>query len=184
MERTLLLVKPDGVERGLIGECIKRFEQRGFRICALRMVHASREQMQKHYAQNAANPEWLKRVGENTLESYRSLGKDPQQELGTIDAVAVGSMNIEWLADFMASGPIVAIVASGVGAVEMGRKIAGNTIPARADIGSIRGDYSTDIPLNAALEKRPVKNIIHASGAVDEAEYEIQCWFRPEELCS
>lgn len=183
-ERTLLLVKPDGVTRGLIGECIQRFEQRGFTICALKMIHATKEQMQKHYAANAANPEWLARVGANTLESYHSVGKDPLTELGTTDATQVGKMNIDWLVDFMITGPIVAIVASGIGAVEMGRKIAGHTLPSRADIGSIRGDYSIDTPLLAALQKRPVKNIIHASGAVEEAEYEIACWFGKDELCS
>ncbi len=183
-ERTLLLVKPDGVTRGLIGECIGRFEQRGFAICALKMIYATREQMSKHYLANAQNTEWLVRVGKNTLESYEASGKDPQKELGTADPEKVGKLNIDWLVDFMTTGPIVAIVASGIGAVEMGRKIAGHTLPSRADIGSIRGDYSIDTPLLAALEKRPVKNIIHASGAVDEAEYEIACWFQKEELCT
>src|SRR3989338_6094613 len=94
-ERTLLLVKPDGVVRGLIGECIQRFEQRGFVICALKMIHASREQMSKHYAANAQNPEWLARVGKNTLESYEASGKNPHKELGTADPEAVGKLNIE-----------------------------------------------------------------------------------------
>ncbi len=181
-EQTLLLVKPDGVQRGLIGECIKRFEQRGFTICAIKMIYPSREQMSKHYAALAKNPEWLVRVGKGTLESYESIGKDPQKELGTSDPGAIGKLNVDWLVDFMATGPIVAFVASGISAVEMGRKIAGHTFPSRADIGSIRGDYSIDTPLLAALEKRPVKNIIHASGSVEEAKYEISCWFSEEEF--
>lgn len=183
-ERTLLLVKPDGVERLLIGECIKRFEQRGFTICALKMIHASEDQMRKHYAANAKNSEWLDRVGSNTIESYKVSGLDSAKELGTNDPQAVGKLNIDWLVHFMTTGPIVAIVASGIGAVEMGRKIAGHTLPSCADIGSIRGDYSIDTPLLAALCKRPVKNIIHASGTVEEAEYEISCWFEKKELCN
>ncbi len=183
-ERSLLLLKPDAVRRGLVGEVIQRFEQRGFTLCAMKMVHATKEQMQAHYAANANSPEWLTRVGENTIGAFQQHGKDPKVEIGTDDVLEVGKMGIDWLVDFMTSGPLVAMVIKGPNAVEMVRKIVGNTMPAKADIGSIRGDYSIDSPVFATLEKRTVKNLIHASGNREEAEFEVSHWFSNEELCN
>lgn len=183
-ERSLLLLKPDAVRRGLVGEVMQRFEQRGFTICAMKMIHATPEQMQQHYSANAKNPEWLTRVGNNTIDAFRQYGKSPVEELGTDDVLEVGKMGIDWLVEFMTSGPLVAVVIKGPNAVEMVRKIVGNTMPAKADIGSIRGDYSIDSPVIATLEKRTVQNLIHASGTVDEAEFEVSHWFGPDELCS
>ncbi|MEK7122348.1 MAG: nucleoside-diphosphate kinase [Patescibacteria group bacterium] len=182
-ERSLLLVKPDAVTRGLIGEIIQRFEQRGFVICAMKMIHASQDQMREHYAANANNPEWLTRVGQNTIDAFREHGKDPKAEMGTDDVIEVGKLGIDWLIGFMTSGPIVAMAIKGPNAVEMVRKIVGNTMPSKADIGSIRGDYSIDSPIIATLEKRTVKNMIHASGNRDEAAFEVNHWFSKEELC-
>ncbi len=180
-ERTLLLVKPDGVSRGLIGETIKRFEQRGFKILGLKMVNPTREKMQEHYSGGEA---WIRQLGERTLGDLTRYEKDPIQELGTTDEMKVGAIIVGWLVDFMCSGPIAAMVISGPNAVEMVRKIVGNTVPQNADIGSIRGDYSIDFPMSATIEKRPIKNILHASGNVEEAEKEISIWFSHDELCS
>ncbi len=182
-ERSLILIKPDAVRRGLIGEVIQRFEQREFMICGMKLVYASEAHMRKHYGANAENPEWLKRVGQNTLDAFIQEGKDPQDEIGTSDVMEAGKRGIDWLVNFMISGPLVAIVVKGPNAVEMVRKIIGSTMPAKADIGSIRGDYSIDSPVTATLEKRTVQNLIHASGTVDEAEFEVGHWFSPEELC-
>ena len=154
-ERSLLLLKPDAVRRGLVGEVIQRFEQRGFTLCAMKMVHATKEQMQAHYAANANSPEWLTRVGENTIGAFQQHGKDPKVEIGTDDVLEVGKMGIDWLVDFMTSGPLVAMVIKGPNAVEMVRKIVGNTMPAKADIGSIRGDYSIDSPVLQHLKSAP-----------------------------
>lgn len=182
-ERSLLLIKPDAVQRGLIGEVIQRFEQRGFVICAMKMIHATEAQMRDHYSANANNLEWLARVGQNTVDAFREHGKDSKVELGTDDVEAVGKMGIDWLVAFMTSGPIIALVIKGPDAVAMVRKIVGNTMPSKADIGSIRGDYSIDSPVIATLEKRTVQNMIHASGNREEAEFEINHWFTQEELC-
>lgn len=183
-EQSLLLLKPDAVSRGLIGEVVQRFEQRGFIICGMKLVHATKEKMQQHYSANANSPEWLTRVGNNTIDAFREHGIDPKEELGTDDVLEVGKMGIDWLVDFMTSGPLVAMVIKGPNAVEMVRKIVGNTMPAKADIGSIRGDYSIDSPVIATLEKRTVKNLIHASGNREEAVFEVSHWFSKEELCS
>jgi len=182
-ERSLVLIKPDAVRRGLIGDCISRFEQRGFRICGMKLVYPTEQKMREHYSANAQNPEWLQRVGQNTLESFIQHGKDPQEEIGTSDVMEVGKMGIDWLVNFMISGPIIAFVVQGPNAVEMVRKIIGNTMPSKADIGSIRGDYSIDSPVTATLEKRTVQNLIHASGNRDEAEFEVKHWFSSDELC-
>lgn len=182
-ERTLVLLKPDAVRRGLVGECLKRFEQRGFTICAMKMVRATETQMREHYKENAQSEAWLSRVGQNTLEAFIENGKDPAAEIGTSDVVMAGKLGIDWLVEFMTSGPIVALVIKGPNAVEMVRKIVGHTMPSKADIGSIRGDYSIDSPVAATLEKRTVKNFIHASGTREEAEAEVVHWFSKDELC-
>ncbi len=182
-ERTLVLLKPDAIQRGLIGECIKRFEQRGFTICGMKMLNATEGQMREHYKENAKSETWLTRVGQNTLEAFIENGKDPAVEIGTSDVLAAGKIGIDWLVEFMTSGTIVAMVIKGPNAVEMVRKIVGHTMPAKADIGSIRGDYSIDSPVTATLEKRTVRNFIHASGTREEAENEVVHWFTNEELC-
>ncbi len=178
-ERTFMLVKPDGVKRGLIGECIKRLEQRGLKIIAIKMVLASDKQARGHYP---GTDVWLRGMGEKTLESYRKYGKDAKKELGTDDPLEIGRLIEDWLADFLTSGPVVAMVISGIHAIDMVRKIVGKTLPSFADMGTIRGDYSVDSPVLANEAKRAIRNIVHASGDPQEAAHEIQHWFTPEEI--
>lgn len=180
MQKTLLLIKPDGVGRGLVGECLKRFEERGFSICGLKMVQPTREKVAGHYS---GGQEWVTTLGQRTLEDMVKYGKDPLKEIGTADPHEAGKVVRDWLVDYVSSSAIVAIVVSGPDAVLMARKIVGHTIPQKADIGSIRGDYSIDSPIAASIEKRPVKNLIHASGNAEEAASEIMHWFSPDELC-
>lgn len=178
-ERTLVLVKPDGVKRGLIGDIIQRFEQRGLKIIALKMIWAKREEMDNHYPKDDA---WTRRVGEKTAKTYEKYGYDLQGELGTTDLLAIGKMVRGWLLDFMTSGPVVKMVVQGVHAVDMVRKIAGVTMPYMADMGTIRGDYSVDSAAAANKEKRSVHNIVHASETPEEAAHEIANWFTTDEL--
>lgn len=178
-ERTLLLVKPDGVRRGLIGECIKRFEQRGLTVRGLKMIYATEEQMRKHYSGDEA---WLTQLGQRALDDCTAYKKDPMVTLGATEPLAAGKIVLETLISFMTSGPVAAVVVSGMNAVLMARKIVGHTVPQKADIGSIRGDYSIDSPMLATLQHRAIENLMHASGNVEEAETEIAVWFSPEEL--
>lgn len=180
-ERTLVLVKPDGVKRGLIGETIHRIEQRGLKVIALKMITPTAEEAYKHYPQTE---NWLRGMGNKTLEHYQKYNVDPIQELGTADALEIGRMVSGWLVDFITSGPIVAMVIQGIHAIDMVRKIVGNTIPAKAEMGTIRGDYSVDSPTLANLGKRSIHNIVHASGDQSEAEHEIGHWFKDEEIHS
>ncbi|MBI4239894.1 nucleoside-diphosphate kinase [Candidatus Uhrbacteria bacterium] len=178
-EKTLLLFKADCLNRGLVGECIKRFEEHGFKIRGLKMLRATEEQMRKHYG---GGEEWVRSLGQRTLDDLARYGKDPMQEVGSTDTLVVGKIVLEWLISYMLTTPLIAMVVSGPNAVEMGRKIVGNTIPQKADVGSIRGDFSIDSPMLATLEKRAIKNLIHASGNREEAEAEVSHWFTPEEL--
>ncbi|MEK7194045.1 MAG: nucleoside-diphosphate kinase [Patescibacteria group bacterium] len=178
-EKTLVLIKPDGVKRGLIGEIIRRIEQRGLKIIALKMFQATREQIDNHYPKD---PKWVSRLGEKTLGTYGKYSLDPIKELGTDKPDEIGKMVREWIIDFMVSGPLVKIIIQGVHAVDMVRKICGNTLPNLAEMGTIRGDYSVDSPALANAGKRGVHNIIHASETPEEAEHELEYWFSPEEI--
>lgn len=178
-ERTLVLVKPDGVQRGLVGEILARFERAGLKLVALKMVRAPRELLERHYP---ADETFLRTIGGKTKEAFEAYGLDVRERMGTEDPVEVGRRVREWLVDFMGSGPVVAAVVEGVHAVSAVRKLVGQTLPVFADPGTIRGDWSTDSPTLANLEQRPVRNLVHASGTLEEAEYEVRLWFREDEI--
>ncbi len=180
-ERTVVIIKPDGIKRGLIGEIIHRIEQRGLKVIALTMIRATEKQMDRHYPKDRA---WVSNLGENTLKTYVQYEPktDLKAEYGTADPHTIGLQVRRWLVEFMASGPIVKMVVEGVHAIDMVRKLVGKTIPAYAEMGTIRGDYSIDSPLLANRHKRAVRNIVHASGNPEEAKHEIEHWFAPEEI--
>ncbi|EKD46376.1 MAG: hypothetical protein ACD_68C00005G0002 [uncultured bacterium] len=178
-EKTFLMVKPDGVTRGLTGEIIRRVEQVGLKIISLVMVKPTREQMDDHYPKN---DEYVCNLGKKTLVTYEKFGYDAQKELGTTDDMEIGKMVRDWLLDFMTSAPVVKMVIKGPHAVEMMRKMVGNTMPAQAEMGTIRGDFSTDSAASANRDKRAVFNIVHASGTIEEAEAEISHWTSPEDI--
>ncbi len=178
-EKTFVLVKPDGVERGLLGEIISRFEKRGLKIVSLEMIWAKRSQVDEHYPQD---PAWIRRLGKKTLQNYQKHGLDSQKELGASDPEKIGSMVRGWLLDYLTSGPMVKMVVEGNHAIEMVRKIVGETMPAQAPPGTIRGDFSIDDAAKANREKRPIYNIIHASESSSEAENELHLWTSLEEV--
>jgi len=173
-EKTFVMVKPDGVRKGLVGEIIRRFEQRDLKIVALEMFQPTAAQINDHYPKD---PAWIRRLGEKSLSTYNKYGVDPVAELGTDDAEKIGPMVRKWLVDYMTSAPLVRMVVEGVHAVDMVRKIAGPTIPSLADMGTIRGDFSADSPAIANSEKRAVMNLVHASETPEEAAHEISFWF-------
>ena len=173
-ERTFVLIKPDGVKKGLIGEVIKRFEQRDLKIVALEMFQPERLKIDDHYPKDQA---WITRLGNKTKGTYEKYGLDMVADYGTDDPEVMGPKVREWLIDFMTSAPLVKMVVEGVHAVDMVRKIAGNTLPYLAEMGTTRGDFSNDSPLLANKEKRAVANIVHASETQEEAKHEIKHWF-------
>lgn len=179
-ERTLVLIKPDGVKRGLVGNIIHRFEQAGLKIVAMKMVWVDKAHVAKHYPDSRT--ELLQAMGEKSLTTYAKYGLDPLKMLGTNEPVAIGKMINEWNRDFVTSGPVVAMILEGIHAIDNVRMIAGNTLPTFAEPGSIRGDFSIDSPALANTKKRAVHNMVHASGNVAEAIYEIDLWFKPKEI--
>lgn len=178
-ERTFVLVKPDGVKRGLVGEIIRRIEQRGLKIIALKMERATRQKIDGHYPKDK---KWVTRLGEKTLSTYEKYGIDPVRELRKKKAEDIGPLVRGWLLDFMVSGPMVKMIIEGVHAVDMVRKLCGNTLPNLAEMGTIRGDYSVDSPLSANRDKRAIHNLIHASETSQEARHEISYWFTKKEI--
>jgi len=173
------MIKPDGVRKGLIGEIIKRLEQRDLKIVALEMFHATKDQIDNHYPKDE---KWITRLGEKTANTYQKYGYDLEKDYGTTDLFVIGTNVRSWLIDFMISAPMVRMVVQGLHAVDMVRKIAGQTLPFMAEMGTIRGDYSIDSPALANKEKRAVMNLVHASETQEEATHEIEHWFGGREI--
>jgi nucleoside-diphosphate kinase len=174
-ERTFVIVKPDGVQRTLIGETIRRYERMGLKLVALKMVIPTPEMTEKHYT---LDPEWIRKVGEKSILGYHTKNLVPPSE----DPIAVGKNVLRKLLKYMSSGPVVAMIWQGSHAVGIVRKMTGGTEPLTSDVGTIRGDYMVDSYQVADLDDRAIRNIIHASGSVEEAENEINLWFKPEEV--
>lgn len=180
-ERTLVLVKPDGVMRGVVGEIISRFERAGLKLAGLKMVQVTKDFANRHQPNTT---EWLAGIGNKTLESYKKYGKDAKKELGTNDPIAIGKLVANWNLDYLTSGPVVAMVWEGNQAIENVRKMVGNTLPVFAAPGTIRGDFSKDSPALANAMQRAIRNVVHASGDPQESKNEVALWFAPEELQS
>ncbi len=173
-ELTYVMIKPDGVRKGLIGEIIKRMEQRDLKIVALEMFQPTYKEMDNHYPKSDA---WINRLGERTSGTYAKYGHDLKRDFGTTDLKKVGKVVRSWLIDYMVSAPLVKMVVQGVHSVDMVRKIVGATMPYSADMGTIRGDFSADSAISANIEKRAIYNLIHASETPEEAAHEIKHWF-------
>lgn len=178
-EKTLVLVKPDGVKRGLIGEVVKRIERRGLKVIALKMVMADRARLEKHFPMA---DEWVERLGNKGLKTFTEYNIDPVKHMGTADPKEIGIKVKESLFEYMLSGPLVAMVVQGIHAIDMVRKLAGHTLPVFAEMGTIRGDYSVDSPAVANVEGRAIHNVMHASETVEEANNEINLWFAQDEI--
>ena len=174
-ERTLVLIKPDGVQRALIGEIIKRYERTGLKLVGLKFVIPSVEMVEKHYL---IDDGWLEAVGKKAQMSYEK--KD--QKAPFDDPVEGGKWVLERLKKYLSSGPVVVMVWQGNEAVGVVRKITGGTEPLSSDVGTIRGDLTLDSYFLADIDNRAVRNLIHASGSPKEAEKEIKVWFEEDEI--
>lgn len=181
-ERTYCMIKPDGVKRALVGDIIHRFEKVGLKIVAMEMFVPNEEQVRKHYPMS--DDAWLARLGEKSLSGFDNIDATAQEVLGTEDKDVIGRSVAESLVQFMTSGPVVAMVIEGIQAIDMVRKLCGSTLPFKADVGTIRGDYSVDSPSVANAEQRSIHNLIHASENAEEAANEIQLWFGGKDIPS
>lgn len=144
------------------------------------MIKVPKELADKHYPKD--REEFIVGMGQKTLNSYKEQGLDPVEELGTDDPKEIGLKIQGWLVEFISESPVMALVLEGPHAIDVVRKITGFTLPAKADPGTIRGDFSFDSSAYANTAKRPIRNLIHASGDAEEAEFEINLWFSPDEL--
>lgn len=174
-ERTLVIIKPDGVQRTLIGEIIRRYERVGFKLVAIKMLVPTQEHIEKHYT---LDPNWRRVTGEKTIKGYKDKGLKPPSE----DPYKITEVLLVNLKKYMASGPVIAMVWEGAHVIKIVRKITGGTEPLASDVGTIRGDYVLDSYQMSDADSRSIRNLIHASGSVEEAEMEIKHWFKKEEL--
>jgi len=179
IERTFVMVKPDGVERGLIGEVLARIERRGLKIVALKITKPSLEHLDNHYPKDEG---WISRLGDKGFNVFKEYGINPIDIMGTDNNLEAGRKVREWLVNYMAEAPVVALIVEGIHAIDMMRKIVGVTLPSKAEIGTIRGDFSVDSPAAANFDQRAIRNIVHASENKTEAEQEIAHWFSQEEI--
>jgi nucleoside-diphosphate kinase len=181
-QRTFAMIKPDGVARGLVGEIMLRIEKAGLKVVAMKMVYPTKEQILAHYPMS--DQAWVDRLGDKGLGTFKELGLDAMEHLGTDDRSVVGKSVAESLVGYMTSGPVVCMVIEGLQSLDMVRKLAGHTLPFKASVGTIRGDFSVDTPAIANAEGRAIHNLFHASENSGEAANEINLWFAPEEIHS
>ncbi len=174
-ERTLVIIKPDGIQRSLMGEIIKRYERLGLKLVAIKMMVPNKEHIEKHYT---LDPNWRVITGEKTIKGYKSKGLKPPSE----DPLEITAVILKNLKTYMTSGPVIVMIWQGAHAVQIVRKITGGTEPLTSDVGSIRGDFVLDSYQMTDADGRSIRNLIHASGTVKEAEMEISHWFKKEEI--
>ncbi len=163
-QRTLIIIKPDGVKGGFTDEIIKRYGAVGLKVVKRKDMMAPLDVVEKHYPME---PSYLRSIGEKTIAAGQQVKSAEDQ----------GRKVVTWLRKFITSGPIVVLLLEGEDAVAVARKTTGFTDPATAEKGTIRGDLGTDNILDANREERPVYNLIHASGSPGEAQKEIELWF-------
>ncbi len=174
-EKTFVIIKPDGVERSLVGEVIQRFERIGLKLAGMKMLVPTKDLVEKHYT---IDPEWFRTNGEKTIAGYIKKGLTPP----ITDPIAQAKITLASLIKYMSSGPVVAMIWEGAHAVAIVRKLIGGTEPLTSDVGTIRGDYVLDSYQMADTDKRAVRNLMHASGSVHEAKAEINLWFKEGEV--
>lgn len=174
-ERTLVIIKPDGVQRTLIGEIIKRYERAGLKMVAIKMMVPTAEKIEQHYT---LDPEWRRITGEKRIKAAKEKG----EVLTTEDPLEITRIVLDVLKKYMTSGPVIAMVWEGAHAVKIVRKITGGTEPLSTDVGTIRGDFVLDSYMMSDTDGRAVRNLVHASGSVDEANNEIKHWFDAGEV--
>ncbi len=173
-ERSLVLLKPDTVQRSLVGEVIKRFEQTGLKIVSMKMIIPTEAQLLVHYNKDDS---WYERKGKGIVEELTTQGQEITKE-----PIEYGKDIIRTIVRYMTAAPVVAMILEGNKAVSVVTKIVGTTEPSTSDVGTIRGDYTVDSYSHSTFENRAVRNLVHQSESPEEAEREIAIWFKDEEI--
>jgi len=176
IEHSLVLLKPDAVQRSIIGKIISRFEDAGLKLVAMKMVWASKGQVEEHYPFDES---WAKQIFEKTKKVYEEKGRKMEYK----NHIEQGQAVRKWLMNYIMEGPLLAMVLEGPHAVEIIRKMVGPTEPRQATPGTIRGDFAVvESYVIADKNKRPLRNLIHASDTPENAKREISVWFDNQEI--
>lgn len=175
-EKTLVILKPDAVQRGLVGEIIRRIENTGLKLVALKITMATEDQLWAHYNKD---DEWFTKKGERTIEERKAAGMVVDKE-----AIEYGKDIVRALVKFMTCGPIVPMVFEGNQSAGIVKKLVGSTEPLSSDAGTLRGDFTLDSYNLANIDERAVRNLIHCSDPAEDAIREIPIWFNENELLS
>lgn len=176
-ERTFVIIKPDGIQRSLVGEIIGRFERVGYKLCGAKLIVPTEDQCWKHYNKDDA---WFLKKGTAIAEARKAKGLAVEK-----DAMEYGKDIIKGGVKYMTAGPVMCMVWEGNQAVAVIKKMVGGTEPTTSDVGTIRGDLSLDSYHISDLDSRgSVRNLIHCTDDVNEYEREVNIWFKPEEIVS
>jgi nucleoside-diphosphate kinase len=177
-ERTFVILKPDAVQRGLLGEILKRVERIGLKIVAMKMTQADEALIFKHYNKDDA---WYERKGKGIVENRTKLGMPVEKE-----AIEYGRDIIRKMVHYMAACPVVCLVIEGNQAQAVMKRLVGGTEPTVADSGTIRGDFALDSYFLCDVDgSRGMRNLIHCTDPADGPQafdYEVSVWFSPEEI--
>lgn len=173
-ERTFVIIKPDGIQRSLVGDIIQRFERAGLKIVAMKFGIADEQKLWAHYNKDDA---WYLKKGTGIVENRKAAGMEVTKE-----PIEYGKDIIRALVKYITSGPVVMLCLQGNQAVAVVKKLTGGTEPATSDVGTIRGDYTLDSYQMANVDERAVRNLIHCSDNLDDATREVAMWFAEGEL--
>ncbi len=173
-ERTLVIVKPDAVQRGLLGEILMRFERTGLKFVAFKFFVPQAETAWVHYGKN---DEWFLQKGTRSIENRKANGLPIEKE-----AIEYGKDIIRGCVSLFTCGPVLAMVIEGNQSVAIVKKLVGETDPTISDVGTIRGDFTIDSIALANIDGRATRNLVHCSDSVGEAEREIKLWFEEKEI--
>ncbi|NCB20469.1 MAG: nucleoside-diphosphate kinase [Clostridia bacterium] len=173
-ERTFVILKPDAIQRSLIGETIKRFEATGLKLVAMKFVMADEKILWEHYNKDDV---WFQKKGEITIKNRLDMGLPVDKT-----AIEYGKDIIRGLVKFMSCGPVVQMIWEGNKAIGIVKKLVGGTEPTSSDVGTIRGDLTLDSYELANYDARAVRNLVHCSDEPNEAKREISLWFQDEEI--
>lgn len=176
-QRTFVMIKPDGVQRNLIGEVISRFERAGLKLVALKMIVPDRDRLSRHYSKT---DEWYESKGQKIVENIIKRGDEPVKP-----AIEYGRDIVRALLDYMSAGPAILMIWEGNKSMAVVKKLVGGTEPTTSDVGTIRGDYTLDSYEKANEDDRAVRNLMHCTDPADgedEAMREINIWFEESEI--
>jgi nucleoside-diphosphate kinase len=174
-QKTLIIFKPDVVQRQIVGEILSRFERKGFKIVGMKMLKPSKTLIGKHYSDN---PTDLIETGQKSKKGAEQRGEDTTNW----DVLERGKWIRQSNINYLTCGPVIAVVLQGFDVVKGVRKMLGSTSPSEGDVGTIRADFSLDSFALADEQKRVTRTMLHASDSSENAEREIGLWFNATEI--